>query len=153
MKKFTRILIFILFATLFFLWLNNIIGCSTDDISKSRDITLKELNRAVPPHARPKEPAMQETTSIDSLEKYGNDRVQIDCYIIVESFKNLTQAQQRAEKLINDFHANFIVLPPTAEGYYRISCGKYSKLEEAESAIKSIRTNIRSDAWILSERK
>jgi hypothetical protein len=107
----------------------------------------------VTPHTSPNEPAMQETTHIDSLETFGNDRVQVNCYIIIESFKNLTQAQQRAEKLKNDFNANFIVLPPTAEGYYRISCGKYSTLEEAESAIKSIKTNIRSDAWIFSAKE
>jgi hypothetical protein len=96
------------------------------------------------------EPAVQETTQIDSLVTLGNDRVQVEFYIIVESLKNLIQAQQRAEKFVNDFNINFIVLPPTAEGYYRISCGKYSSFEEAESAIISIKTNISSDAWIFS---
>jgi hypothetical protein len=99
------------------------------------------------------EPAVQENTHIDSLVTLGNDRVQVEFYIIVESLKNLTQAQQRAEKFVNDFNVNFIVLPPTAEGYYRISCGKYSSFEEAESAIKSIKTNISSDAWIFSAKE
>jgi SPOR domain len=74
-------------------------------------------------------------------------------YIIVESIRNLSMAQQKAKKLKNEFNANFIILPPTTEGYYRISYGKYSSLEDAKSIIKSIRTNIRPDVWILSEKK
>jgi septal ring-binding cell division protein DamX len=96
---------------------------------------------------------MQEITLIDSSETDGDDKVQVDYYIFVESFRNLTHAQQRSEKLVNDFNTNIIVLPPTTEGYYRISYGKYSTLEEAKSAIKSIKTNISSKAWIFSVKK
>jgi hypothetical protein len=117
------------------------------------DITLEDISPTVAPDTSPKEPATQEITLIDSSETDGDDKVQVDYYIIIGSFRNLTQAQQRAEKLINDFNTNTIVLPPTTEGYYRISYGKYSTLEEAKSAIKSIRTNICSDPWIFSVKK
>jgi hypothetical protein len=117
------------------------------------DITLEDISPAVAPDTSRKEPATQVITLIDSSETDGDDKIQIDYYIIVESFKNLTQAQKRSEELANDFNTNIIVLPPTTEGYYRISYGKYSTLEEAKSAIKSIRTKISSKAWIFSVKK
>ncbi|MBK8884357.1 MAG: SPOR domain-containing protein [Bacteroidales bacterium] len=71
-------------------------------------------------------------------------------YIIVESFKNLTTARQKADKLSRDFKTDFIVLPPTKEGLYRVSCGKYETLEEARATINSVRNKIRPDVWIFS---
>jgi hypothetical protein len=151
MKQFASFLIILLvFAALLLFLLNYMMGITLNDIFPPREITLKELNRAIPPHKSQKEPAMQETTHIDSLETQGDDRVQVDYYIIVGSFGNLIQAQQKAKRLINDFNTNVIILPPTKEGYYRISYAKYSTLEEAKATIKSIRTNIDSDAWIFS---
>lgn len=122
-------------------------------MSPPKEVTLQEIHSSGAPHTGTKEPATQETTPIDSPETDGEDKVQIDYYIIIESFRNLTLAQQKAEKLKNDSNTNIIVLPPTTEGYYRISYGKYSTLEEAKSAIKSIRTNISSHAWINSVKK
>ena len=114
------------------------------------EITLKDLQTDVALQRSKKEPAIQETNLIDSSKTDGNDRIQDNYYIIVGSFNNLRQAQQKVEKLINDFNANIIMLPPTTEGYYRISYGKYFTLEETKATIKSIRTNISSDAWIFS---
>jgi hypothetical protein len=108
---------------------------------------------AVAPNTSPKEPAIHASIISDSPETDGDDKIQVDYYIIVGAYRNLTQAQQKAEKLINDFDTNIIVLPPTVDGYYRISYGKYSTLEEAKSIIKSIKTKINSDAWILSGKK
>jgi cytoskeletal protein RodZ len=45
------------------------------------------------------------------------------CYIIVESLKDEKTAVQRAEKLKKQFNMDFLVLPPTKEGNYRVSCG------------------------------
>jgi hypothetical protein len=118
-----------------------------------KHITLKDIPQTVSPLTSPKEPAARENTLINSPETDGDDKVKVECYIIVGTFGNLTQAQQKAEKLINDFNANIIILPPTPEGYFRISYGKYSTIEEARSKIKSIRTNISSDAWIYSVKK
>jgi cell division protein FtsN len=120
------------------------------------DITLKDITPAVAPYANPKESAKEETTLIDSLKTSvteGNDKIKADYYIIVGSFKNLTQAEQKAEKLTHDLNSNITVLPATMDGYYRISCGKYSTLEEAKSTINRIRTNISPAAWILSTTK
>jgi cell division protein FtsN len=117
------------------------------------DIILEDISPAVAPHTSPKESLTRKTTPIDNTKTGGDDKLQVDYYIIVGSYRNLKQAQQKAEKLINDFNANIILLPPTAEGYYRISYGKYSTLEETKSTIKSIRTNISSDPWIFSVKK
>jgi hypothetical protein len=119
----------------------------------AKDITLKDIPPGVAPNTNQKGPATTGTTLVKSPDTHGGNKVQIDYFIIVGSIRNLTQAQHKAEKLINEFNTNIIVLPPTTEGYYRISCGKYSTLEEAKSTIKSIRTNISSDAWIFSVKK
>lgn len=116
----------------------------------SMDIALKDIPSAIAPDTISKEPVMLKITLIDSTETEGDNNAQVDYYIIVESFRNLTQARQRADKLINDFNTNIIVLPPTKEGYYRISYGKYSTLDEVKSIIKRVRTDVSSDAWILS---
>jgi len=118
-----------------------------------KDITFEYLSPSVAPNTSPNEPAALDTTLIDSPETDGDDKVLVDYYIILESFRNLTLAQKKAEKLKNDFKTNIIVLPPTTEGYYRISYGKYSSLEEARSTIKSIKTKISSDVWIFSVKK
>jgi len=122
-----------------------------------KDITLEEMLKYIPPTVAPdtntEEPYIRETTPVDSFKKDGDDTLQADYYIVVESFRNLTLAQQKAEKLKNDFNTNFIVLPPTTEGYYRISCGKYSTPEEAKSAIERARANISSSVWIFTVKK
>ena len=111
------------------------------------------LPLVVNPDTSLKEPAKQEITLIDNPETDVYVKIQADYHIIVGSFDNLPQAQQKSKELLKYYNANIIVLPPTPEGFYRISYRKYSTREEAESAIKSIRTNIQSDAWIFSERK
>jgi hypothetical protein len=72
------------------------------------------------------------------------------CYIIIGSFRNIIQAKEKIEKTLSGFYANIIILPPTKEGNYRISSGKYSTREEAEAAIISVRKKIKPDAWILT---
>jgi hypothetical protein len=71
-------------------------------------------------------------------------------YIIIGSFRNIVQAKQKVEKSLSEFNTGIIILPPTKEGYYRISYGKYYSHEEAEAAIDNIRKKIKSDAWILT---
>jgi hypothetical protein len=120
-----------------------------------KEITLKDLNSEVTHRTSPKEPVMREPAVINSSEtdvkdKVQKDKVQVDYYIIVGSFKNLMLAQQKAQELTNDFNTNIIILPSLKEGYYRISWGKYSTPEEAKATIKSVRTKISSDAWIFS---
>jgi len=120
-----------------------------NDIFQREKHTIKELTPAVIPQKNIKETATQETTLADSSETGGN-KVQADYYIIIGSFKNLMQAEQKAERLKNDFDTDIIVLPPTTEGNYRISYGKYFSLEEAKTKLKSIKKNINPDAWIFS---
>lgn len=78
--------------------------------------TTEDISPGDAPRTSSKKPATQEITVIDSLEKYGDEKVQIDYYIIVESYRNLSQAQQRADKLINEFGTYIIVIPTTKEG-------------------------------------
>jgi hypothetical protein len=115
-----------------------------------QEITLKDITPAITRNSSPNGPSLQEINPVDSSITDGDVKVQVEYYIIVQSNRNLRQAQQKAEELTNKYNTNFIVLPRTKEGFYRISYGKYSKLEEVNSIIKGIRTNIRSDAWILS---
>jgi SPOR domain len=140
MKQF-GILITILFVIVAFILI---------EFPPQKEITLKELSSKVAQHTSPKELAMREPAVIDSSEKDGKDKVQVDYYIIIGSYRNLKQAQQKAKKLINDFSTNIIILPSLKEGCYRISYGKYSTLEEAKTTIKNVRTKINSDAWIFS---
>ena len=95
------------------------------------------------------EPDAQQITPDDIQEEGGDKQSEIEYYIIIESFKDLTQAQQRAEKFKKDLNADVIVLPPSREGYYRISYGKYSSIEEARTASSGFKTNFRHDVWIL----
>lgn len=138
MKKLIFIIIVLFLITLVYVF------------NSPKEITIKDLHPTVIPHTSTKEPAMREPAVIDSSETDGKDKVHVDYYIIVESFRNLTLTQQKAEKLKNDFNTNIIVLPSLKDGYYRISYGKYSTFEEAKATIKSVRTNINSDAWIFS---
>jgi len=121
-----------------------------NDIFQREKHTIKELTPAVIPQKNIKETDIQETTLDDSSETDDINRVQVDYYIIIGSFRDLKQAQQKAERLKNDFDTDIIVLPPTTEGNYRISYGKYSSLEEAKTKLKSIKKNINPDAWIFS---
>jgi septal ring-binding cell division protein DamX len=88
-----------------------------------------------------------------NLKSTAGDREQTEYYVIIESATNQDLARQKAEKLKKEFRVDFIILPPTRDGYYRISYGKYSTMEEARSAISGIRKNIRSDAWIFTLKK
>jgi|WetSurSiteA1Bulk_404760.scaffolds.fasta_scaffold01773_3 cell division protein FtsN len=115
-----------------------------------RDITPKDIPPAIAQHSITKEPAAFGITVADSNKADANDKVTIDYLIIVGSYKDRTQAQHEAKRLYNEFNTDIVVLPRTKEGYYRIGYGKYSSLEEAESAIKNIKTNICPDAWIYS---
>lgn len=69
-------------------------------------------------------------------------------YLIVGSFSDIDQARQAAEKYKNDYEAEMIVLPPTPQGYYRLSYGRYSSPEEAGATLPAVREKVNSDAWI-----
>jgi hypothetical protein len=115
-----------------------------------RDISLKDITPAIIPQTMPKEISSRDTMLIDRTKTNVDYEEKAVYYIIIESFRDLTLAQQEAEKLEKDLKTNIIVLPPTIEGFYRISYGKYPTPEEAKSAINHIRTSISSDAWIFS---
>ncbi len=74
-------------------------------------------------------------------------------YLIVGSFTDYDQAKRVAGEYADKFPAKFIILPPTTEGYYRISCGKYSTAEAASAKLPSVRDEINSGTWICSIKK
>jgi len=148
------ITLFILFIIWFIINFGNKQEITINDIFPPEEPTYKtELYPDIVVRSEPKEPVIASIKVNESSDSAGNDKIQADIYIIVGSFENLIQAQQKAKELANDRNLNIIVLPPSKEGYYRISCGKYSTLEEAKIANKSIRKNINPDAWILTEGK
>lgn len=118
-----------------------------------RRIMLKNGPPAVAPQTIPKEPVKQESTLTESPQKYVSEKVPSGYYVIVGSFKSLIQAQQNAAEIANKFNSNIIMLPPTPQGLYRISYGKYNTREEAESSIAGIRTNFGSGVWIYTVKK
>lgn len=94
------------------------------------------------------------TSSITKHESEPKSKSKSDSadeyYIIVESLKTMELAQEKAEKLKKKFNMDFLVLPPTKEGYYRISCGRYATLDDARAKSKIVKTSIRPDVWIYS---
>ena len=138
-----------------------------------RDITLKDLLKNNPPpldaNSSEEESARRNVIISDTPVPSSPDTLMsvatykskstatylehTEYYVIVESAASQDLARQKAEKLKNEFRTDFIILPPTREGHYRISKGKYSTMEEAKSAIPDIRKNIRPDAWIFSVTK
>jgi len=92
------------------------------------------------------------TKDINSSVTNGYEKTGIYYYIIVESFKNLSLAKQKAEKLKKDFKTDIYVLPPSKEGYYRISYGQYSTMDEARSAINGVKKNFGPNVWIFYEK-
>ncbi len=117
------------------------------------DITLEDITPGVASSVNTAGTAPQGTAPAKGPESEENKKEQADFYIIVGSIRNLIQAKQKAKEFIDDYNKNFIVLSPTTEGYYRISSGKYSTLEEAKTAIKDVRANINPQAWILSVKR
>jgi hypothetical protein len=139
-------------------------------------ITLDEISRSEAPRFRPEEHDTVIVTPVNNQIKVSQDKpveendklketpvnitvsvrkdeAAVDYYLIVQSFRKLEQAQEKATKLKKAFSTEFIVLPPTPEGYYRISCGKYSSKEEARSRLKSIRDLMGTDVWVLSVKR
>ena len=142
-------ILLLLFVVRFYI--NELITPSNDYLPGN--IPLKEHNSDLPQQTDQAEPSIRTSIPFDSSKTEGYHKVQASYYIIVGSYKNIMQAQQRADKIKIDFNTNTIILPATKEGYFRISCGKCSTLEQANAQINSIRTNINSEAWILSVEK
>jgi septal ring-binding cell division protein DamX len=117
------------------------------------DISIKDLPMSSAPVEVSPEPVNQQSTLNYNTEAEVEKKAEFEYHIILESLRNLGQAQQKAEKLKNDLNADVIVLPPSKEGYYRISYGKYTSIEEARSASKSLKTTISRDIWILPVEK
>lgn len=114
------------------------------------DVTLKDLNPSVVPYRNHEDSDSQIANKIDSAETITVSSSHTNYYIIIGSFNDLQQAQQKAKELKNNSETDIIVLPPTSEGYYRISYGKYSTLGEVKSTLRVIRKEVKSDAWILT---
>jgi hypothetical protein len=121
-------------------------------------ITLPHKITLAPPDSMPltnQKPKPDSTKSQNVNNPYPDkdNKSKIDYYIIVGTYKNLKLAQQKAGELMNEFKTKIIVLPPTKDGYYRISYGKYSSPEEVRSKVDSVKTNINSSAWMFSVKK
>lgn len=84
-------------------------------------------------------PVLESDTPVDEDGGY---------FLIVGSFSNLDQARQLALKYEDDFDADIIVLPPTSQGLYRVSYGRYTTSEEAGASLPAVRGKVSSDAWI-----
>jgi septal ring-binding cell division protein DamX len=116
----------------------------------SSEITIKDLTASeISLKKNPGPDSIKPERRMDNDMKAGKD----EFYIIIGSFKTAEEAQQLARNIKKGTNAETIVFPGTAEGYYRVSYGRYPTLEEAKSVIKVVRTNIKPDAWILAIKK
>jgi hypothetical protein len=113
-----------------------------------RKIPLEENDSDVATRSITGESYKPDTTHIDKPEPAVKPEVTGDYYIIIGSFKTLSQAQEGAAKIAKLYNADIIVLPPTKEGNYRISYGRYPTPEDAALAISNVREKVKSDAWI-----
>ena len=86
-----------------------------------------------------------------SFEDDINDNVGAAYYLIVASYSDILQARQAADDFRNDYDGDFIILPPTPDGYYRISYGRYSTPEAAAAMLPSVRQTITPYAWMYTE--
>lgn len=69
-------------------------------------------------------------------------------FLVIASFNDHELARKTADDFSARYNADFIVLPPASNGFYRISYGKYSSLREAQDALESVKRNGFPDAWI-----
>ena len=76
-----------------------------------RRITLKDVPPAGAPQNSPKESVKQENTLADSQQTYVSKESQPGFYIIVGSFKNIQQAQQKAKELIDEYECGLLFTP------------------------------------------
>lgn len=70
-------------------------------------------------------------------------------YIIIESFKTIAPAKERAERLRLTYRTDMIILPTPPEGYYRLSFGRYTTEEAARAVLPKVKNDLKADAWIL----
>lgn len=166
MKKFALISA-ILFFIVFF-WANTFLpeddsgvgtypSVAANPVAETNVIDEALLNRIMEAEA----PAETETPSgaVAPSEAVGPSEVKVarepggDYYLIVASFSDIGQAQRMAEKYSSDYNADIIILPPTTQGFYRISYGRYSTPEEAGATLPTVRKTVNSDAWIYSIKK
>jgi hypothetical protein len=120
-------------------------------LSKSgSDVTLNDL--PVKGIVQNELPAHDSTIIVkpDSAKKKPEEA---EFYIIVGSFKSRSESVNLAEQMRKKYTADIIVLPSADGENYRVSYGYYTTHEEAAIAIKEIRANIKSDAWIYQVRK
>ncbi len=72
-------------------------------------------------------------------------------HVIVGSYTTQQEAQNEANRLRNLYSTGAAVLPMAENGRYRVSYGSYPGRQDAEAALRSIRNNVRADAWILAD--
>jgi hypothetical protein len=126
-------------------------GISINDFFLQEEVSLKDLQPAVKRYNDDTKREWKEEVSGDNQVSGNGDYGEVGCYyIIVGSFKENVAAQNKAEKLKRSLDGEFILLPLSKEGNFRISYGRYSTLEEAEATIDRVRQSIDRGAWIYS---
>jgi len=115
------------------------ISWRTNDEVRTRD--------AVPRHA----PQTTNETRIADPETAADPETDTvrDYHIIVASFINHRDAEDKAVRLREQYHTNATVLPRAPNGWYRVSYNNYPSIQKAKTALQKIKRDIRADAWIL----
>lgn len=144
-------IVFILFVG-FLLLVQTKNGLSISDFLMEKEVTLKDIQHANIKNSDLSLPNDRPDQS-EGRNASGNSNYSLKTrffYVIIGSFRNLDSAREKAAMLKKTINAEFIVLPPSAEGYFRLSYGRYSTYGEAEAVIPEIRRTMGNDAWIYS---
>ncbi len=71
-------------------------------------------------------------------------------WVIVASFTDPEQAHRAQEIFATKYQADIIILPPSADGYYRLSYGSYQSTHEAQAALVQLKESGFRNAWLLA---
>jgi hypothetical protein len=120
----------------------------TGDSTDSPGILRTEPDRQVQAEQEINQPEPQ---SVVSRSQADAPQPQNEYHIIVGSFPRQQDALNEATRLRNLYSPAATVLPISENMHYRVSYATYPSMQDAEAALRSIRNNIRPDAWILIE--
>jgi len=71
-------------------------------------------------------------------------------YLIVASFNDIEKANRVADEYGDKYNIDMHVLPSAANGYYRISYGRYTTTGEALAVLETLKQKNFPDAWLLT---
>ncbi len=123
---------------------------SLNEIFMQKEISVKDLPPVVDRQVNLQDSSTNKPVTKELPEKEKIKPQKEEYFIIIGSFRDQMVAKKKADELRKASRREVILLPPTKEGFYRISAGRYPTHEMARTKLDSVRSTIKSDAWIFS---